>query len=59
MPIYGNWCIANKDKIIAFIDEEMKALSDCPQETCPLSNLERGKYEELKKLKEYIEGLEW
>lgn len=55
-----NWCVKNKDKIIEYIDAEMKELqSGCQQETCPLSNLDRGRYEELRKLKEFIEGLQW
>jgi hypothetical protein len=57
---YVNWCSVNKDKIIKYIDEELKELqSGCEQETCPMSNLEKGRYEELRKLKEFIEGLKW
>lgn len=55
-----NWCAANKDRILVFIDEEMAELqSGCEQETCPMSNLQKGQYQSLKKLKEFIEGLKW
>ena len=51
-------CMQNKAKILQYIEEEIALLQEgCPQDTCPMSNLERGKYATLLSLKEYVEGL--